>query len=52
MVQENGKEMELKVRYDGAAEESVRLVIIDSNTIETAAPEDLNGFVLRMKRVD
>jgi hypothetical protein len=51
LVNETGTEIELRVRYDGGEKESVRLVIIDQDTIETAAPEDLNDLgILRMTR--
>lgn len=51
LVEENGDQIKLKVKYQGNTEESIRLHVIDQDTIETAAPDELNGFTLRMTRV-
>ncbi len=53
LIREDDESIQLTVHYDDISEgERVRLVIIDEDTIETHAPEDLNGLgILRLTRL-
>ena len=50
IIQETGKDIQLRVKYESGKKESLHLIIIDENTIENSSPDELKGFTLKMKR--